>query len=85
MLKIDIKWRWLLVREEFVFKMNLKDVICCSKIIIFIEYFIIMLEYYEVNKIKINIVNEIYLFIFIYFDEMILRLVLVIKKYYLYI
>lgn len=31
MLKIDIKWRWLLVREEFIFKMNLKDVIIFCK------------------------------------------------------
>lgn len=26
-LKDNIKWRWLLVREEFIFKMNLRDVI----------------------------------------------------------
>lgn len=26
-LKDNIKWRWLLEREEFIFKMNLRDVI----------------------------------------------------------
>lgn len=26
-LKDNIKWRWLLVKEEFIFKMNLRDVI----------------------------------------------------------
>lgn len=60
MLKIDIKWRWLLVREEFIFKMNLKDVIIFSKLIILIENLIINLKHCDwLEKwFKIYIVNE---------------------------
>lgn len=68
-LKTDIKRRWPSVREELIFKMNLKDVICCSKKIIFTEHFIIKLEYYEANKIKKNIGNETYLLLLTYIEE----------------
>lgn len=45
-MKTDIKRRWPSVREEVIFKMNLKDVIIFVKNNLLTEHLIIKLKYY---------------------------------------
>lgn len=46
-LKTDIKRRWPSVREELIFKMNLKDVIIFCKIIVLTQHLIIKFKCYD--------------------------------------